>query len=135
MIARFFNWLFSRRVIVSEDYMIRWHLTPEREGRRNYFLHKMNGPDLGRDMHDHPWDFTTFILWGGYNESIRLANGAPTWTQVPWLSRRTRKAEYTHAIKRLHKRPTWTLVITGPRRREWGFYTKDGWVDWRTYVH
>lgn len=29
---------------------------------------------------------------------------------------------------------TWTFVITGPRRREWGFATKEGWVDWKTFT-
>ena len=133
MIGRFCNWFFSRRVILSEDYMLRWYIIPE-NGWRNVLLHRMNGPDLGRDLHDHPWDFTTFILWGGYDEAVLLANGAPNFDRLRWLSWRSRRAEYTHTIKRLYRRPTWTLVITGPKRREWGFHTKDGWVHWQTYV-
>ena len=62
LIRRFFVWIFTHRVIVSEDYLTRWHLIPE-NNRFNVFLHRMNAPDPGRALHDHPWNFTTYVLW------------------------------------------------------------------------
>ena len=31
-------------------------------------------------------------------------------------------------------KPTWTLFIHGWRTREWGFLTKQGWVDRVEYI-
>lgn len=33
----------------------------------------------------------------------------------------------------LHNKPIWSLWIRGPWRREWGFYTEEGWVTWEQY--
>ena len=30
--------------------------------------------------------------------------------------------------------PTWSLFITGPKVREWGFWCKQGWMPWTTYT-
>jgi hypothetical protein len=29
--------------------------------------------------------------------------------------------------------PAWTLVVTGPARRRWGFHSLDGWIDAEEY--
>ena len=39
-----------------------------------------------------------------------------------------RKKNVPHKIGLLIK-PTWSLVITGKGGREWGYKTKDGWVN------
>lgn len=31
--------------------------------------------------------------------------------------------------------PVWTLIVTGPRVREWGFLCANGWKQWRDFVH
>lgn len=31
-------------------------------------------------------------------------------------------------------KPVWTLFLHGPRKREWGFYTPQGWIHWKKYV-
>lgn len=31
-------------------------------------------------------------------------------------------------------KPVWTLFITGPNVRRWGFYCPQGWVWWKTFV-
>lgn len=47
------------------DYMGRWLFETPWGSLR---LHHILRSDKGRDMHDHPMDFTTFILWGSYIE-------------------------------------------------------------------
>ena len=44
-----------------------------------------------------------------------------------------RPATWTHRVARLDpQRTTWTLVVTGPTVRMWGFFTPSGWVEcWR----
>ena len=135
---KFINWLFSRRVIGSEAYLIRWHLIPENP-YLNVFLHHIKGHDQGRDLHDHPWNFWTVVLRGGYVEEVPRRSGVgvigravirwngPQWRGLiprPW---RHRHAEQLHRIT--HASPhTWTLVVTGRRRRVWGFQTDHGWI-------
>jgi hypothetical protein len=42
-----------------------------------------------------------------------------------------RPAEWQHWVEIID--PVWTLVFRFRRRREWGFVTERGWVDWMTY--
>ena len=142
-VASILNRLFNRRVIVSEDYLIRWHLIPDNKWC-NIFLHKFNGPDPGRHLHDHPWNFATIILRGNYTEyqpdrpGRRL--GSPSeFNKDSFQSFSAqagdvhfRKAEFIHTIYKVQP-GTWSLIVTGRGRREWGFHTPGGWVHWKTY--
>lgn len=38
-------------------------------------------------------------------------------------------AEDLHRLET--SRPLWTIVLTGPKRRRWGFQTAAGWRYWR----
>jgi hypothetical protein len=109
-----------RSDLISGDYMRRWVVkTP-------WFLvrlhHIMRG-DSDRHFHDHPFDFVSFILRGGYVE------------HTPERSPRAfkpgdvvvKKATDLHYLK-LIDGPAWTLVFTSPYYREWGFKTECGWV-------
>src|SRR5690606_21471264 len=42
-----------------------------------------------------------------------------------------RRAEHRHAVSIL--RPLTTLVLTGPKRREWGFWQYGIWVQWENW--
>ena len=33
-------------------------------------LHRLDGPDPGLDLHDHPWTFVSIVLRGGYTEEV-----------------------------------------------------------------
>ena len=86
------------------------------------YLHRMDGPDSRPTLHDHPWNFLSVVLRGGYIER-RLD---PTTMEVDeahrvrWVNRmRTHDA---HAIVRLLRVPTWTLLFVGARRRTWGYF-------------
>lgn len=117
----FFGFERSTIVIKGERYMDRWII---------YFigtlrLHKIYCPDHSRngELHNHPWWFVTFPL-RGYVEITR-AEGA-------WASRahyvepyrfHYRPLDYQHRIVALEgNRPTWTIVLTGPRAQKWGFF-------------
>lgn len=137
------NWALFRRFDIADEktgevYLRRWYLvaTPW----FSVLLHQIRTPDKDRDLHDHPWSFVSLVLWGGYDELIRPGADWPgsEWSQYGVrrgrLSIAYRGATCAHRIVSLHRSPTWTLVLTGRRRREWGFYTRSGWVDWRTYL-
>jgi hypothetical protein len=93
----------------------------------NVYVHGIYQKDLEADMHDHPWDFTSIVLYGGYVEQTEK-----DFIERRFLHIKKNKAEDVHRIYRLFKN-TYTLVITGRRRRDWGYKTKNGWVEHQTY--
>lgn len=94
------------------------------------FLHRMDAPDPGPDPHDHPWTFGSLVLWGGYQElraPIRDSwSQEQTWRK--WLSWRILRLDECHTIYALDRTPTFTLVVHGPLRREWGFYVDEEFI-------
>lgn len=127
-------------------YLDRWGFQFDQIGR--IFLHRMDAPDPGVDLHDHPWWFASIVLWGGYTELRADTRDAPLFAGMaekwPTTRRgveverrvgsvRTMRLDECHTIVRLHRRRCWTLVIGGPRRRKWGFYMPHGFVGERTY--
>lgn len=132
----------------GQVYLDRWGVGHDRLGR--VLLHRMDAPDPGIDLHDHPWWFMSIVLWGGYTELRADIRDAPVLAAVsespglfscergvevvrPPLSARVMRLDECHTITRLHRRRCWTLVIGGPRRRKWGFYLPTGYVDEATY--
>lgn len=107
------------------------------------FVHRLGTPDPGEDLHDHPFSFLGFILWGGYDEYVELVRDALSpggQTAVARASHPVRtwrtgsvhtiRMDQCHRIFNLRRTPTWTMIITGPRAgRTWGFYTPDGFID------
>lgn len=91
-------------------------------------LHKFTGSDKD-PMHDHPWRFISFIFWGSYveeTESGLKEYKAPTILYRP--------AEYKHRVLLIDNKPCWSLVFTFKKKREWGFYTEAGWVNWLVFL-
>ena len=80
--------------------------------------------DDDRHHHDHPMDFISLILRGGY---VEHRPGMPP-RRCPPGSVVVRRAEDLHYLK-LIAGSAWTLVLTTPRRRKWGFMTEDGWIE------
>ena len=99
----------------------------------NIFIHKFlkSDPD---DLHDHPWGFYTFILWGGYWEYIeRFGKVEKHWRGIGYFH--SCPATWKHRIELEPASPTcWTLFIPRKRERKWGFYKpaaneKNEWID------
>lgn len=95
-------------------------------------LHRILRADEERDLHDHPFDFTSVILVGGYTEDRPAEKGRAMCFEYRAGDVIHRKAEDAHIIA--HVLPgTLTLVFSGPKRREWGFHSPAGWVHWKEY--
>lgn len=135
----------------GNEYLTRAHLTAYQDkktgDRKPYpwwpfkthlYLHIFSRPDEDRVFHDHPWNFFTIILWGGYDEESHILSAEHSrgtngeWQAIPsgktvadrlgWLSRRYRPATHCHRITRLHTRRVVTLVLRRDRHRDWGFW-------------
>jgi hypothetical protein len=105
----------------GNPYMTRHHVT------ETVRFHHLLMSDPQPDMHDHPWDFTSVLITGGYREHTLhgvVEHRAPAVVH--------RGATEAHRLELLDG-PTWTLVATGPTRRRWGFHTTGGWVHWSRY--
>ena len=103
----------------------------------NIFLHYIPQPDSDRDPHDHPWDFRSLLLRGGYDEDVYMRIppkhvNVTNYRRAPALGKR--EAETIHQITRVLP-GTFTLLLTGPYRRQWGFLTDEGWVHWKKYLN
>lgn len=114
------GWFLGRNDI--GNYMHRWYLqTPWFTVR----LHHILRSDEARALHDHPWDFCSLLLSGGY---LEVRQDVVKWW--PRFSIVRRRAEDLHRL--VIPKPVWTLVITGPKRREWGFRLPTGeWIHWK----
>jgi hypothetical protein len=116
----------------DQVYLRRWRLI--QMPLFGLYIHHIFLPDKDRDPHDHPWPFVTMILRGGYDERVyenpdRALTHLKIWDQFSVHRFRT---SWAHQI--LTIRPnTFTLVLTGRRRRVWGFWTDEGWVRWQDY--
>src|SRR6266705_1293487 len=97
------------------------------------YLHNIQRPDEDKDPHDHPWNFMSVLLNGGYDECLFGDDAA---VRGPIIERRARGSVSVRGKDTIHKivsvlPATWTLVVCTPRYREWGFITSGGWVPWR----
>ncbi len=131
------RWRLGRDEIGTDGttYMRRWFFWCPWFGIR---VHNILRSDHDRHLHDHPWDFVSLILRGGYQEITEEPHDAGP-CQAVFRSRRFAPGSIVrHRAEDLHRlivaRPAWTIVITGPKRKSWGFMTEDGMVPWREYL-
>ena len=86
------------------------------------------------DLHDHPWDYISLILWGGYYEATeevypmydpfecKQCNVAlPTQKWYGPLSLLIRKGNIPHKLILPKDSFSISLIITSSKWRDWGF--------------
>lgn len=105
-------------------YVIRWRIETPRFSVR---LHHWLAPDDDRNKHDHPWNFTTFVLKGGYTDVGADGNQH---LRAPTVCRRA--ATHQHTVVP-DPGGAWTLVLTGPKVRRWGFWVNGKFVKMNKY--
>lgn len=115
----------------DNPYLRRWFVIP-RNRFFNIYLHHFLRSDDDRAVHDHPWAFGSWLMQGSYMETTEI-EGRRQSSHVPEGSFRFRRSTFAHIIE-LHEGPVWTLFLTGPRQREWGFHCPKGWRHWRDFT-
>jgi len=111
-----------------------------------------------RDVHDHPWGFTTVVLRGSYDDlvpcercggsgsSLPVRVGAAGDGSCPGCGGsglvvgdhmragmiRRRRARHRHRT-RVGPKGCLTIVLTGRYERVWGFWRGGRWLPWREY--
>jgi hypothetical protein len=149
--------MFQKKIITREDgtpYLIRTYLIKCKLFQ--IVLHKILLSD-NDCLHDHQWNFLSIILKGGYWECTdpeQVLSGPelewfkekyPNQKYCRWFGAGNilfRFAEWKHSLtldtNRVAKefwkeKPCTTLVIMFRKKREWGFWTKQGWLHWTKY--
>lgn len=116
--------------VIGENYLERWYIIP-RNRWFNIYLHKFSGSDDGRALHDHPWWSVSFLLKG---DLFEMTPGKPkaNFARIRRLLPVFRSPTHLHRLI-LASNCAWTIFITGPRVREWGFQCPDGWRSYRDF--
>jgi hypothetical protein len=113
-------------------YLKRWYVIP-RNPVCNIYLHHFLRSDDDRALHDHPWMSLSIMLDGEYWEHTIAAGGIHKKKKLVAGQFTMRlSGKYAHRID--VEKPCWTLFITGPRYRDWGFHCPQGWVSWQDFT-
>lgn len=113
---------------LDRPYMRRWHILP-RNPFFNVYLHCFHRDDDDRARHDHPWVNMSILLSGRYREVT--ATGRKEYRAGHVICRR---ADYAHRVELINGQRCWTLFVTGPKVRNWGFHCPLGWIPWQDFV-
>lgn len=123
----------------DRPYLRRWFILP-RNKLFNVYVHQFLRSDDDRALHDHPWVSLSVLLRGGYFEHTIAAGGIER-KELLWAGdcRFRSSGKLAHRIELFNgahgPRPCWTLFITGPRYRSWGFHCPQrGWVRWDEFT-
>lgn len=118
----------------DRPYLRRWHVVP-RNRLFNIYLHEFRRSDDDRALHDHPWVNASILLCGAYIEHTIDAGGIHRRRCFRPGDIRLRLPSSAHRVELISGVPSWSLFLTGPRIREWGFHCPHaGWVHWRKFT-
>ena len=145
---RFLKWMtkIGRRRVITDPlsgklYMLRYFLLNKNKNedneqtKFNIFIHKIFMSDT-RHLHNHPWNYITVILSGGYWEHTDKG--------VFWRgpgSIRFNSAKNLHFLRlgsrnvegRVEEIPCTTLFIRFKKKQNWGFIVDNQFIDSKVY--
>lgn len=121
----------------DNPYIRRWWVIP-RNRFFNVYLHQFLRSDDDRALHDHPWANCSILLRGEYIEHLQDCRCVRRAGDIVFR----RSGRMAHRVELLldpfaeleHFFSCWTLFITGPRYREWGFLCPRGWMHWTQFT-
>lgn len=113
----------------DDPYFERWYIIP-RNRWFNIYLHHFLKSDDDRALHDHMYVNMSILLSGWYFEHLRNDRIE---IRMPWRPI-FRLPKTAHRIELVSDAPVWTLFITGPCVREWGFLCPGGWRHWSVFT-
>lgn len=123
-------------------YMGRWNIIDEGTwqskvldelfGYKSVRLHLIARPDKDRDLHNHPFNYRTFVLRGAYTEEI----GGVLLPCRRELRQGDSAVGYCGTFHRIAKVPVegvWTLFFMDENTDKWGFLVGRRYMDRRLY--
>lgn len=116
----------------DDPYLERWWVIP-RNRFFNIYLHRFWRSDDDRALHDHPWFNVSYLLKGQYVEHTIRPGGVHRAIHYVAGNIKFRTPWAAHRIE-VNEVPVWSLFVTGPVLREWGFHCPAGWRPWKMFV-
>ena len=125
----------------QKPYLRRWWVIP-RNPVFNIYLHQIIRSDADKEFHCHPWWNLSIILRGEYIERMPYRQDQPSTLDGHWYDDKLRTVgdmvlrggKWRHRLIIPEMCECWTLFITGPRYRTWGFHCRKGFVPWTEFV-
>jgi hypothetical protein len=118
----------------KENPYLRRHWLLPRNRFFNVYVHEFLRSDDDRALHCHPWANCSILLEGEYTEHTIAAGGVHRAQVLRAGDLRVRlSGKLAHRVE-LHNGPCWTVFLTGPVYREWGFHCPRRWVPWQEFV-
>lgn len=146
----------------QESPYLRRHWLLPRNRFFNVYVHEFLRSDDDRALHCHPWVFNaSWLIEGEYVEHTIREGGVHVATTRRAGDFKLRWGGAPHRVELLPQvapehpshwicghpaceqcstptypipAPCWTVFITGPRVREWGFHCPKGWVPWQEFT-
>lgn len=129
-------------------YMGRWHIVKAgtwqsrvlqllTRGRyKTIRLHRICRPDHDRELHNHPFEYLTFILEGFYSEYFEHPRyGAERKYRTLFSGNHARGEHETfHRISDVSPNGVWTFFMMSENTETWGFKTDKGFVNSVRYL-
>lgn len=125
---------------MNEPYLHRYYIFSTRWLKRWFpklsyrlVLHKCVRSDAD-GLHDHPWDWKSKILEGGYWEHLPKDRALYRDPHEGWRS--SRATDFHRLVLPRGASHSWSLFLMGPKTKDWGFLDKnDNWIQWQEYIH
>lgn len=126
------GWCIWRWTDVPTGYIVRLHVikTPWWA----ICVHWLNTPDPEPYLHDHPVSFLSILLKGAYSD--KRYDSHFCYCGKPHRMHRHFnfiRATDKHTIDWVSAGGAVTLCFMGPKVREWGFHTPEGFMGWKDY--
>jgi hypothetical protein len=129
--------------VIGDHQLERWWLIP-RNNWFNVYLHRFRASDEDRALHDHMYANVSWVLGpGGYwevtpvrkpwNERMGLLPTKRVYRSAGALVARRPSTAHRIVLPK-EGAPVWSLFVTGPRVRQWGFWCSHGWRHWREFT-
>lgn len=98
-------------------------------------LHGIMQPDRDRDLHNHPFNYRTFIVDGWYREQ-RFVDASRTRVEsFVRTAGETIDGAGFHRISQVSKGGVWTLFFMGKDHGKWGFWCGNRYIESRDYFN
>jgi hypothetical protein len=96
------------------------------------YFHQFHRSDA-EDLHDHPWNFISIILWRGYYEQTFTSGGLLKIKRVYPGTILYRKSSHAHRVILIDRKPAYTLVVRFKDKLNWGFYQRGTYINFIKY--
>jgi len=102
----------------------------------NIYIHEIFKADEDLHLHDHPWNYRSYIIKGSFEELYTNSEYYRNVIQAQSVRSGMivkRLATTFHKVEKIHSSKIVTLFITGRKFRDWGYLVDGEWVQHTKY--